>query len=169
MPPEPGAGKELANVPGKMFDSRTVIKPEVKTAGVLITSHSSNQFAYLNHVAIKELILANCFFQSIKVVKHSDFCLTNDKTQDFSSSEGQSKKKGVNNNTVRLCPSLSDEMLNNIWQFLGIMCFLSFSGVLLPHRETKIGSASLTLFRINYSPEHCVVFSLLEFQVVNYG
>lgn len=81
----------------------------------------------------------------------------------------KAKKKGVNNNTVRLCPSLSDQMLNNIWQFLGIMCFLSFSGVLLPHRETKIGSASLTLFRINYSPEHCVVFSLLEFQVVNYG
>lgn len=47
---------------------------------------------------------------------------------------------------------------NNIWQFLGIMCFLSFPGVLLPHRETKIGSASLALFRINYSPEHCVVF-----------
>lgn len=72
--------------------------------------------------------------------------------------EGHSKERAVDNNNVRLCPSLSDQMVNNIWQFLGIMCFLNFPGVLLPNRETKIGSASLALLRINYSPEHCVVF-----------
>lgn len=33
----------------------------------------------------------------------------------------------------------------------------SFPGI-LPNRETKIGSASLVLFRINYSPKHYVAF-----------
>lgn len=92
------------------------------------------------------------------MAKCSDFCLTDDKILEFSFSEGPSKARAFKNNTVSLCPSFSDQMVNNIWQFLGIMCFLSFPGVLLPNRETKIGSASLALFRINYSPEHCVVF-----------
>lgn len=92
------------------------------------------------------------------MAKCSDFCLTDDRTWDFSSDEGHSKERAVNNTPVRLCPSLPDQTVNNIWQFLGIMCFLSIPGVLLPNRETKIGSASLVLFRINYSPEHYVVF-----------
>lgn len=54
-------------------------------------SHSSNEFAYLNHLAINKLILANCLIQGIKVEKYLDFCLTDDKTWDFSSSEGESK------------------------------------------------------------------------------
>lgn len=56
---------------------------EVKAAGALITSHSSNKFANLNHLAINGLLLANCLVQRVKVAKLSDFYLTDDKTQDF--------------------------------------------------------------------------------------
>lgn len=82
---------------------------EVKAAVPLITSliqqmgmHLIHKFAYLNHLATNELNLAKCLIQGIKVTKYLDFCLTDDKTWDFSSSKGDNKVRAVSDNAVRV-------------------------------------------------------------------
>lgn len=106
--PEPGTDKELTNVPGKTYGNMTsCLRSRLPYHSSPHSSNkwgciSFNKFAYLNHLAINGLNLAKCLIQGIKVTKYLDFCLTEDKTWDFSSSKGDNKVRAVSDNTVRV-------------------------------------------------------------------